>query len=477
MGRYIVKRMLLFLPTIFIITLLVFYLNSLTPGDPAEILLESGKGDGQRAENIADDKSYQELRTLLGLDLPLFYFSIQPLSLPDTLSKIANKNHRAFYKMLCQSSGNQATSYTFMKKLLLMIQNSKNWKTDNNAEITQFRYDLENILGSTNSTALAQNMKQIERYVLVSSGAGVSAQFASLNDAYSKWKTQKTTYKNYIPVLRLHTDNQYHRWLFGNGRFSKGILKGDFGISYQDKRRVSSILPLRIGRTLLISFISIVLSYLIALPLGIYTARNQNTWKDKSIGIFLFVLYSLPTFWVASLLIIFFAGGDYYDFFPSYGLGEIPKDATFFEKLSIRFYHLILPVFCWTYTGLAFLSRQMRGAMVDNFGLDYIRTARAKGLSEAKVANKHNFRNALLPLITLFADVFPSLIAGSVVLEVIFSIPGMGKLAFDAIIAKDFPILLAIVLISSLLTILGYLIADILYFFVDPRIKTQFSKS
>jgi peptide/nickel transport system permease protein len=255
---------------------------------------------------------------------------------------------------------------------------------------------------------------------------------------------------------------------YNSNKQSKGFLRGDFGKNFQLKP-VSQIIKNGIFWTVLISTLSIVLTYLISIPLGVYSSRKKGTRVDNILSTFLFMLYSLPNFWVATLLILFL--GNYLGWFPVFGLGDIPEGASVMETASIRLYHLILPLFCWTYPSLAFLSRQMRGGMLNTLGQDFIRTARAKGLEEKTVIWKHAFRNSMLPIITLFANVFPRMVSGSIVVEVIFGIPGMGKILLDAINNSDFPIVFAIVMLTALLTMVGYLIADILYSIVDPRIK------
>jgi ABC-type dipeptide/oligopeptide/nickel transport system permease component len=249
---------------------------------------------------------------------------------------------------------------------------------------------------------------------------------------------------------------------------SKGFLRGDFGRNFQLKP-VNAIIKNGIFWTILISMLSIILTYVISIPLGVYSSRKKGTRVDNILSTFLFMLYSLPNFWVATLLILFL--GSYLGWFPVFGLGDIPEGASAMETASIRAYHLVLPLFCWTYPSLAFLSRQMRGGMLNTLGQDFIRTARAKGLEERTVIWKHGFRNSLLPIITLFANVFPRMVSGSIVVEVIFGIPGMGKILLDAINNSNFPVVFTIVMLTALLTMVGYLIADILYSMVDPRIK------
>ena len=145
-----------------------------------------------------------------------------------------------------------------------------------------------------------------------------------------------------------------------------------------------------------------------------------------------------------------------------------------FQIAGVRMYYLFLPLICFIYPSLAFISRQMRGAMINTLSQDYIRTARAKGLDEKTVLWKHAFKNSLLPIITLFSHVFPAAITGAVVLELIFSIPGMGKTVVEAIFSRNYPIVYTVVMFSAILTLVGNLVADILYALVDPRIS--FSK-
>jgi len=230
----------------------------------------------------------------------------------------------------------------------------------------------------------------------------------------------------------------------------------------------------RIPVTLQLSVISAILVYLIAIPVGIYSAIRQNTPGDRVLTVILFILYSLPNFWVATLLIMFLCGGDYLNIFPSYGLSsDGAENFGFFQFILDRIWHLILPVFCLTYGGLASLSRYMRASMLEVIRQDYIKMARAKGLPECKVILKHALRNALIPIVTLLGYLLPSFFSGSVIIENIFSIPGMGKLAFESILARDYPTIMAIVTISSFLTLIGILIADILYVIVDPRITFE----
>jgi peptide/nickel transport system permease protein len=217
--------------------------------------------------------------------------------------------------------------------------------------------------------------------------------------------------------------------------------------------------------------ISLLLAYMIAIPLGIYSSTHQYSIGDRIITVVLFALYSLPNFWVATMAIVYFGGGDFWNVFPVFGLETRGAESwPLWRRLSDQAWHLILPVTCMTYYTLAVLSRYMRAGMLEAIRQDFIRTARAKGLSERLVVYRHAFRNSLIPVITVMADVLPALIGGSVVIETIFSIPGMGQLSYESIFNRDYPLIMAIFTLSTVLTLIGILLADVLYTIVDPRI-------
>jgi len=257
---------------------------------------------------------------------------------------------------------------------------------------------------------------------------------------------------------------QYGLWL-------KRIATLDFGESLKFKRPVWEVIAERIPVSLKLAFTALIIAYIISIPLGIFSATHQYSKTDRFMTTILFVLYSLPSFWVGTMLIVYLGGGDFLDIFPVFGLSSISADKmTYWGRFWDAVWHLTLPIFCMTYASLAVLSRYMRTAMLEVIRQDYITTARAKGLKEKVVIYKHALRNSLIPIVTLLASLLPATIGGSIIIESIFSIPGMGKLAFEAILARDYPVIMAELTIVAFLTLLGILIADIMYSIVDPRI-------
>lgn len=229
--------------------------------------------------------------------------------------------------------------------------------------------------------------------------------------------------------------------------------------------------------TLQLELIVVVLTYLIAVPLGVFSAAYPRSWADHVITVGLFVLYSLPSFWVADLLRLWFGHEDASIRFPILGLHRdgyerMPAGERFLDYL----HHLVLPVFCLTYPLLAYLSRQMRAGMLEVMKQDYVRTAEAKGASKARVVLVHALRNGLFPIITLFATVLPFLIGGNVIIEYIFNIPGMGRLAYQAVLLREYDAAMATLIFSATLTLFGILISDVLYVVVNPRVSLEGSR-
>jgi peptide/nickel transport system permease protein len=220
-----------------------------------------------------------------------------------------------------------------------------------------------------------------------------------------------------------------------------------------------------------LSGMSLLLAYLLAIPLGIYSATHHHRFGERLTTVILFGLYSLPNFWIATMAIIYLGGGDFWNVFPVYGLRSSGSENwPWWNRALDELWHLALPVACLTYYTMAVLSRYMRTGMLEAIRQDFIRTARAKGLNERLVTYRHAFRNSLIPIITLMADLLPALIGGSVVIETLFSIPGMGSLSAEAVSNRDYPLLMGIFTVSAFLTLVGILISDLLYTLADPRI-------
>lgn len=264
-----------------------------------------------------------------------------------------------------------------------------------------------------------------------------------------------------------------HEWFGGTGEDPwNGLLAGDLGEEFNNPGvSVSEEIWKRLKVTVPLALAAVLLSYLVALPIGILSAVRRGTVLDVSTTILLFVLYAVPNFWAGLMLQLAFGKGGL-DLLPVIGLHD--KDA---DQLGAVAYgwdlilHLILPIVCYSYASFAYLSRQMRVGMIETISQDYIRTARAKGLSEKVVVLKHALRNSVIPILTLLASILPILIGGSIVIEVVFDIPGMGRYQYEALVSREYNAIMATTLFAALMTVFGILLSDVTYALVDPRIR------
>lgn len=252
---------------------------------------------------------------------------------------------------------------------------------------------------------------------------------------------------------------QYALW-FGH------LLHGDLGYSYSRQAPVLSLIAERLPQTLLLMAAALLLSLIVAIPLGVYQAYRHGTRFDRATSIAIFVAWSMPTFWLGTLFIALFAVN--LAWFPVGGLQTI--DTAGFDWPS-RLAHLILPAFTLGLVSIAAWSRYIRGSMIEQLREDYTRTAIAKGLSTRTVLFKHVLRNALIPFITLLGTTLPALFGGAVITEQIFAYPGMGQLFWKSATNRDFATILGMTVFTGVLVILGNLLADVFYGIVDPRVR------
>ncbi|MFT4572408.1 MAG: peptide/nickel transport system permease protein, partial [Candidatus Binatia bacterium] len=257
---------------------------------------------------------------------------------------------------------------------------------------------------------------------------------------------------------------QYWLWL---GR----VVRGDLGTSFaRDRRPVTDKVLEALPVTLTLNVLSLAFILVMSIPIGIYSATHQYSLIDRGTTVFVFLGFAMPGFWLALLCMTLF--GEQLGWLPISGLKSMDHDSmSAWGQFVDSAKHLVMPVGIPAITGLAGMSRYMRSSMLEVWRQDYVTTARAKGLSESTVIWRHAVRNALLPVITLLGLSIPGLIGGSVISETIFAIPGMGRLFFNSVLMRDYPMVMGITLIGAVLTLIGNLVADVLYAVVDPRLR------
>lgn len=257
---------------------------------------------------------------------------------------------------------------------------------------------------------------------------------------------------------------QYWDWI-------TNAIQGDFGKSYTYKVPVAELIGQRVGNTIWLSIVSLIFTYLIALPLGMYAGRRNGSWGDKAISFYNYVSFAIPTFVFALLLIWIF--GFTLGWFPTRGTVGSGLEKGTLEYIWSRFYHLILPALSYALLATTSTIQYLRTGVIDAKQEDYVKTARAKGVPEKVVYNKHIFRNSILPIASFLGYDITGLIGGSIFIERIFSFPGMGRLFIDSLGARDYSVITALILLFGLTALFGTLLSDIIMSIVDPRIRIE----
>ena len=426
MPRYILQRLLLAIPTLLGITLVSFAVMRLAPGDPVDLFLGGAAGgQGLSTDRGADiEEARDQLRRQLGLDRPLYQ----------------------------QYLG-------WLGKLVLQVEPLDDYER----QALLADRALAGLDGAARRRLRALPPEEA-RAAFLQHLRGRHPEAAAGFAASAFWRGKGFNLEsNYA-----YRGAGLELWTVGGSRW----VTLDFGRSFKDQQPVIARILERLPVTLEISALSLLLAYLVGVPLGVLLAVRQDSRLDRVLTTGTFALWSLPSFWLGMLLIVFFCNREFLYWFPAAGVQslEAGEDWGFWRLLTDHLHHLFLPVLTSTYTGFAGISRYMRTSMLENIRLDYVRTARAKGLREKTVILRHVLRNSLIPLVTLLAGLLPGLIAGSVFVETIFTIPGMGFLGFQSVIVRDYPVVMAIFTIGAALSLAGILVADILLKAVDPRI-------
>ncbi len=338
------------------------------------------------------------------------------------------------------------------------------------------RFFVERLLGESTFTEKTLAAAALNLYIShpLRLDAPTDASPEMVNEAAENWLAQYALYHDrYEPGLvrrlgYLFTDTQYANmvWRLVTFQFGRSATRTREPVGPRILDAVIVSAPLMIVAQIII--------YLVAVPLGILCAVNRSNPIDRGISLALFVLYSIPPFVAGMMFLLFFCYGVFFNWFPSLGLHSPGSEEFGMAHYLLDYlWHAFLPVVCLSLFSLAAMAMYSRASMLEVIGQDYIRTARAKGLAERTVILKHGLRNALIPIITLFAGFLPGMLGGSVLIEVIFGIPGMGRLSFDSILQRDFPTLMALVYINAIVVMVSILLTDLLYVVADPRISFQ----
>ena len=518
--RFLIRRLLVAIPTLMGICVVTFALIHLPPGDP----LDSGGGDlmGQAPS------AQQAVRRLYFLDLPLFY-NADPRGIEARVERLlgdlraASPGTPAQRLAVRRLRGCGTACLPLWAPLAAGADRARlgpvlsgvrgdhpglgsaqstatGWAAQALQRLTPASVDalaatlgrdpgaaaglarlgtaalpaaMERLLDGEGATQIAasqvvSDLTGLERRLTPATSAGQRQEvLAGWTEWWFQRRREYVSFAGWERAVGRVTQTQFAKWI-------TRVVTLRFGASIHSGRQVSALLAERLPITLFLSLVSMALAYLVAVPLGVHAAVRRGSLVERVVTVVLFVLYSLPAFWVAIVLILLLGGVGLLDLFPITGLSSPGMEQASWAARAVDWlHHLVLPVLCLTYGSLALISRHQRSAMMEVLRQDYILAARARGLPERVVIFRHALRNALLPVITLIGIQLPYLISGSVIIERIFGIPGMGLLTFEAFLQRDFPVIMAVSVITAALTLAGLVLSDLAYAAADPRISLE----
>ena len=464
MLQYTLKRLLLTVPTFFFISLLLFLVLNIAPGRPGAM----GGGQQGETQNQEQKESYRIFKEQFNLDKPIMLntrFALSQNEVRDLLVSAYNMNGDATAAERIQAQDNLEDYGNYLVRHLVPLLDDPEPAVQRAAANTL--------------TAASQLRFVSERRGDVKAARQANQNISKRNTAVKQWRWDEDTPAADQTVIigqwrdwfaqheaeYTYTTSEKVTAFFFDTRFAKywsNLVHLDFGVSTADRRPVFDTVLSKLKYSLSLTFTSVLLAY----------AIRQGTKVDAVVTIVLFVLYSLPTFFTGTVLLRLLTEGEPVAWFPTGDFQTMTSDPmTTWASLKDILWHLVLPIATYTSVSLATLSRYARAGVIEVIRADYIRTARAKGLSEPVVIIKHAVRNGMIPILTLLGGLLPALVAGSVVIEVVFNIPGMGQYIYQAINLRDYNAVMAVLLTSSFLALIGILISDLSYALVDPRIS------
>jgi microcin C transport system permease protein len=492
MTSYFIRRFLLVIPTFLGITLLVFVIMQLVPGGPLEqelLKLQAGMMAGGETSSGSNDATggieippdaLAEMRRFYGFDKPLHIRYLRWLGLwpreVDAVTLTPGQWAKVERGVQARAVPVAEGASTFRLEWDL-DELDRRWTivgtaapapgaSDSTAIVAWLKFKGTWVRRMEDSTALAPGewtaLPGRLRARALREGAGWRLELdkAAVSE---RWRITET--------LPADDENPAPRVTVAWTRFS-GLLTGDMGRSYVYAEPVSTVIAKRFPVSIYFGLIGFMLSYLVCVPLGVAKAIKHGSRFDMATSAIVFLGYSIPGWALGAVLLVFFGGGSFWNVFP---LGEFRSAG--WESLSLgakildQLHHTILPVMAYMVGSFATLTVVMKNSLLENLGQDYVRTAFAKGLSERRVVFVHALRNSLIPIATGLGHLLSLVLAGSYLIEKVFNIQGFGLLGFTSIIQRDYPVVLGILVISSLLRLFGNIFSDILYAVIDPRIR------
>jgi peptide/nickel transport system permease protein len=495
MRAYLIKRLLLMIPTLFGVSLVVWIVVTAAPGDPGL----APTGQEQAKQGRRSSESRRIFRTQFNLDKPLFFNDYPSLTTDEVLEEVRtaadfslppSERGRADQRLddwgtyavpgLVEGldrAGTPGLQAAILRRLpvnarRIAVTRMGRPLTEEqialNREILAETREIEDRLTPDFGTATWGDLAALEP------GATDPASVALLREIEEKASRWREWLAAHRDRWEWSTAERWRIRLLDTrfGKYWSNLIRFDLGDSHVHRVPVLDLIISRLPISIVLSVLSLFFAYLISVPLGVWAAVRHGTKREQAMSTFLFMLYSLPNFFVATLLLRYLGIGRPWRVIPVTGFESSDTfHMTTWEHILDILYHGVAPLFCLTYVSLAALSRYAKSGVLNVIRADYIRTARAKGLPERTVIIKHAVRNGIIPIVTLLGTTLPAIVGGSIIIESVFTIPGIGHLLWDSINQRDYNVVIGEALIVGVLTMVGILVSDLLYAVVDPRIR------
>ena len=464
------RRFLSAIFILWIISLIAFWLSKQAPGDEVmDYLSIDDPRHNINSKPLDLRSSYQQVAHHRLLDLPLFYWSVTPGYYPDAVNHVLPLDDREALKAWINKSKNGNVSFQLYNELhsglLSACSNNDQGQTtqqlcqtyDRSLKTHDLKLIHKNILSlkstlETNDSINRESIQKLSSILLLCEKAMTPP--------------RRHDMKNIFPQFTWHgTQNQYHQWM-------RGLVSQKPLTSLIDGLNAWSKIYDALKWTLILNGLAFLLAIILGVGIGIWSGRHDGKPNERILNWILFALFALPSFWLGTLFIYFLASGEWLSIFPAGGLGPYQSAGNVAEKWGILLYHLVLPVTCLALGALAYVSRQMKQSVLHQMTQPYVKALRAQGISEKTIMRKHVIRNSLFPVITIIGGSIPALLSGSLIIEVIYGIPGMGRLIYSSLLARDWPVVFPVLMIGAAITVISYVLTDIIYKWVDPRVKT-----
>lgn len=447
MWRWFIYRLALIIPTLGAVMVISFILSRSVSNDPIDIWLSA---QGIDLQSPYGQKEYANRYKQKGLDKPVFYLSVLPHFFPANIDSYPDRSDKILIKNLLR----EKIHFDWIREF---VEIRRLW-----LNLTDNTWEQKEIQDKLYYAASVSDLKKL--HLLCLDMTEPNEKMSQMTDILSRLDSYSVGM--YFPVILWHgTDNQFHQWVHH-------ILSGDWGTSLKDGQDVFIKITKALQWTGALTILCLILSLSISYLSGLVMAYYSGTWTDRAIRFFWLVLYTMPVFWLASLLITYTTTDRYGSFlhlFPIPGRWYIPEGEPFMVSLGKYAYQLVLPVICLVANDISPMGQMIRNKLISQKNQPFVLLSRAKGLTSFASFKKHVLPHSFITLMTIAGGKVPALLSGSLIVEVIFNIPGLGRLTYESIISADWDIVFGIVMFLSSVVVLWLVLTDVAYKWIDPR--------